>query len=162
MIFGISYGIIFGIPSALFLFMLAAIVSLLTSFANRLLSNPEQNKAWRKEISDWNNELRKARKEGDKKQMEKLMKKQQYIFQLQGKMSWNSMKVSLIFFVPLLIIWQVLNGALRGQNIAFFPGVGGSLPVPYFGLPVIWWYLLSSLFFSTMLTHAFGLTAVSE
>lgn len=153
---------ILGIQNALFLFILAGSISLITSLANRFLSNPEQNKIWRKEISEWNSALRKARKEKDEKQVEKLMKKQQHIFQIQGKMSWNSMKVSLIFLVPLLLVWQVLGNSLKNQTIALFPGVGGSLPIPIFGAPIYWWYLLSSLFFSTMFTHALGLTQMSE
>jgi uncharacterized membrane protein (DUF106 family) len=154
---------LYGIPNAVFLFMLSGTIAFLTSLANRLLSNPEQNKIWRKEIAEWNSELRKARKEGDKKQIEKLMKKQQYIFQIQGKMTWSSMKVSLIFIVPLFIVWNLLGSVLSDPTrVALFPGVGWTIPVPYFGGSIIWWYLLSSMFFGTIFSHVFGLTTISE
>jgi uncharacterized membrane protein (DUF106 family) len=148
--------------STLFIFLLALTVSLLTSLANRLLTDPEKLKAWRKEIAEWNSELRKARKEGDKKRMEKLMKKQQYILQIQAKMSWQTMKVMLLFFVPLLIMWQILGVFYGSSPVAYLPGVGASIPIPLFGNSLIWWYMLCSFLFSTTFSHLFGLTSIGE
>jgi uncharacterized membrane protein (DUF106 family) len=151
--------------STLLMFGLAASISLLTSLANRLLTNPGKSKAWRKEISEWNSELRKAQKAGDKKTVEKLMKKQQYILQLQSKMSWQQLKVSLIFFIPLLIIWQFLGPFFYGKHLAYLPGVGADIQLPLLGWTIsslIWWYLLSSFFFGTMFSHVFGLIEVSD
>lgn len=148
--------------STLFLFLLGALISLLTSLTNRLLTNPEKSKAWRKEISEWNNELREARREDDKKHLEKVMKKQKQILQLQSKMSMQSMKVTLIFLVPLLIIWQVLGGFFVGRNIAYLPGIGAILPIPIFNTSLIWWYLLCSMMFGTIFSHLFGIIEVSE
>ena len=153
--------------STLFILLLAAGITLLTSLANRLLTNPTKAKAWRKEIAGWNSELRKAQKSGDKKAIEKLMKKQQSIMQLQSKMMWQSMKVMLLFFVPLLLMWQVLGGLYRYSDgspipIAYFPGVGAILPLPLLGnmLSLYWWYLLCSFLFSTISSHLLGLTSV--
>ena len=147
--------------STIFIFLLAASISFLTSLANRLLSNPQQAKATRKEVSEWSSQLRKAQKEGDKKTAEKLMKKQKQIMQLQSKMMWQSMKVTLIFFVPLLIIWQVLGQFYNANglpvSVAYFPGMGAALPLPIFNTSLIWWYLLCSLFFGTIFTHLFGI-----
>jgi uncharacterized membrane protein (DUF106 family) len=129
---------------------------------NRLVSNPQKSKGQRKEVSEWNKELREAQRAKDKKTIEKLMKKQQYIMKMQTKMMWSSMKVSLLFIVPLLLMWQVLGGFYSGQDIAIFPGVGANLPLPMFSASLIWWYLLCSLFFGTTFAHVFGLTEVSE
>jgi uncharacterized membrane protein (DUF106 family) len=148
--------------STLFLLLLGALVSLLTSLTNRLLNNPEKSKAWRREISEWNNELREARREDDKKHLEKVMKKQKQILQLQSKMSMQSMKVTLIFLVPLLIIWQVLGGFFVGRNIAYLPGIGSILPIPIFNTSLIWWYLLCSMMFGTIFSHLLGIIEVSE
>lgn len=152
--------------STIFLFLLAALISLLTSLTNRLLTNPEKSKAWRREIADWNKELREARREGDQKRLDKVMKKQKQILQLQSKMTWQSMKVTLIFFVPLIIIWQLLGGVFSraGQPlaIAYFPGVGPILPIPLFNVSLIWWYLLCSMMFGTIFSHVFGIIEVSE
>ncbi|MEM2119228.1 MAG: EMC3/TMCO1 family protein, partial [Candidatus Bathyarchaeia archaeon] len=114
--------------STLFIFSLAAGISFLTSLANRLLTKPEQMKAWRKEIAEWQAALRKAQKEKDEKLMDKVMKKQKHILQLQSKMSWQQMKVSLLFIIPLILIWQFLGGTYSTPTgplpIAYFPGVG--------------------------------------
>jgi uncharacterized membrane protein (DUF106 family) len=61
--------------STIFMFLLAAGIALLTSLANRLLTDPKKSNVWKKEISEWNTELRKAQREKDKKRVEKLMKK---------------------------------------------------------------------------------------
>lgn len=149
--------------STLFMFFLALLISLLTSLTNRLLNNPEKSKAWRKEIAEWNSELRQAQKANDKKTVEKLMKKQKQILQLQSKMTWQSMKVTMIFFVPLILIWQFLSATFTAtEGIAYFPGIGPTLPIPLFNTSVIWWYLLCSMLFGTIFSHVLGITEVAE
>lgn len=146
--------------STLFFFSMAAAITFLMNLANRLFTDPEKLKAWRKEISDYYRQLREAQKSGDKKQMEKLMKKQQYIMQLNAKISMQSFKVMLIFIVPLWIVWLFLGGIYSGAQIAFFPGVGWDLPVPLFGSSLFWWYMLCSFLFTTVFSHLFGLVSV--
>lgn len=153
--------------STLFIFLLAATISLLTSLANRLLTDPEKTKAWRKEISDWNTESREAQKSGDKKRIERTAKKQQYILQLQSKMMWQSMKVMLLFIVPLFLMWQFLGGFYRDVSIAYLPGISnpetGVITIPIVGMPfhsLIWWYLLCSFLFGTVFSHLFGLVSM--
>jgi uncharacterized membrane protein (DUF106 family) len=149
--------------STLFMFFLALLISLLTSLTNRLLNNPEKSKAWRKEIAEWNSELRQAKKANDKKTVEKLMKKQKQILQLQSKMSWQSMKVTMIFFVPLILIWQFLSATFTAtEGIAYFPGIGPTLPIPLFNTSVIWWYILCSMLFGTIFSHVLGIIEVAE
>ena len=148
--------------STIFILLLAATIGLLTSLVNRLLTDPEKSKAWRKEAAEWNAALRKAQRSGDKKRIEKLMKKQQYILQLQSKMAWQSIKVTLIIIAPLFIMWQILGGSYGLIPIAYFPGVGSTLPLPLLGnmSSLYWWYLLCSFLSSTMFSHLFGLVSV--
>jgi uncharacterized membrane protein (DUF106 family) len=158
--------------STVFILGLAAAISLLTTLVNRRFTDPEKSKASRKEISDWNKDLRAAQKSKDKKTLEKVMKKQQYIMQLQSKMMWQSMKVSLVFLVPLFLMWSVLGGFYTAVDpvtklsssiaVAYFPGVGPNLPLPIFNTSLIWWYLLCSLLFGTAFQHALGMIEVSE
>jgi len=158
------------IPYAtLFIMLLAAAISFLTSLANRLLSNPEKMKGWRKEISEWNAELREAQRNKDKKRIDKLLKKQQYIMQLQSKMMWQSTKVMLLFIVPLFIIWQVLGGfyttTVDGKTfstpVAYFPGFGPIFPIISFP-SLFWWYLLCSFLFGTLFQHLLGITSIGD
>ena len=148
--------------STVFILVLATLISLMTTLVNRRFTNPAQSRAWRKEVSDWNKELREARQSKDKKNLEKVMKKQQQVMKLQSKMMWQSMKVSLLFLIPLLIMWNVLGTFYHGAAIAYFPGVGATLPLPIFSGSLIWWYLFCSLLFGTAFQHVFGLIEVSE
>ena len=151
--------------STLFILGLSAGISLLTTLVNRRFTDPEKSRAWRKEISDWNSELRAARGGKDKKALEKVMKKQQYIMQLQSKMMWQSMKVSLIFLIPLFLMWQILGGFYGQTAIAYLPGVGNQLVLPILHITfssLFWWYLQCSLFFGTTFQHVFRLIEVSE
>jgi hypothetical protein len=80
---------------------------------------------------------------------------------------WQSMKVSILFIVPLFLMWSFLGGfysspAGRPIALAYLPGIGSILPLPIFNYSLIWWYLLSSMLFGTIFSHAFKLTEVSE
>ena len=127
-------------------------LTFVTSLANRLLTNKEQREAWRREISAWNEEFKKARKSGDKKLLAKVQKQQPRIMKLQSKMAWQSMKVSLIFFVPILLLWQFLIGYYGGGVIAHLPWFDGTLQ-----LTIVWWYPLCSLTCGVLFSHLFGL-----
>lgn len=152
--------------STLFILSLAAIISLLTSLANRLMTDPEKTSNWRKEIAEWNKKLREAQKSKDEKQVEKLMKKQQQILQLQSKMMWQSMKVMLLFIVPLFLMWQFLGGFYHNIPIAIVPGISdaeGVITIPLINMQfnsLIWWYLFCSFLFGTVFSHLFGLVKV--
>lgn len=144
--------------STLFILLLAATISLLTSLARRLLTDPEKTKAWRREISEWNKKLRTAQKKGKKKKVKQLKKKQEQILQLQSKMMWQSLKVGILFIVPLLIIWQFLRGFFT-DPIAYLPGIGSVIPFINLG-SLFWWYMLCSFFFGTIFSHLLGLRDV--
>jgi uncharacterized membrane protein (DUF106 family) len=140
-------------PGATIAALLVAIgLTLVTSLANRLLTNKEQRDSWRREISAWNDEFKKARKSGDKKLLAKAQKQQSRIMKLQSKMAWQSMKVSLIFFVPILLLWQFLIGYYGGEVIAYLPWFGGTLP-----MTIVWWYPLCSITCGVLFSHLFGL-----
>lgn len=136
--------------STFFVVGLALLLTFITSSVNRLLTNREQLASWRKQISEWQKEFNEARKSGDKKLLDKAMKKQKQVMQIQSKMFTQQMKVTLIFIVPFFLFWTWLNGVYAGQPpVAFLPGFGG--------LSVFYWYLLCSLAFGTILSHIFGI-----
>lgn len=143
--------------STLFIFFLAVTVTFFMTLANRLLTDPEKLKAWRKEIAEYYEQFREAQKKGNKKQIDKLMKKQQYILQLNAKISLQSTKVTMLFIIPLMIVWSFLGGIYVKAEIAYFPGVGWNLPIPVFGSSLFWWYMLCSMLFGTLFSHLFGI-----
>jgi uncharacterized membrane protein (DUF106 family) len=125
-------------------------LSFLTALANRLFTNREQLNAWRKEIARWNADSKKAIKSGDKKLLAKVKRKERYILQLQSKVMWQSMKVSLIFMIPFILIWQLLISFYGNTPVAYIPGLGG--------IPLFWWYPLCSFASTTLITKALGVT----
>jgi uncharacterized membrane protein (DUF106 family) len=73
--------------------------------------------------------------------------------------------VSLLFLIPLLLMWQILGGFFSHTPIAYFPGIGHTLVLPLLNITFIslfWWYLLCSLLFGTVFQHVFRLIEVSE
>jgi uncharacterized membrane protein (DUF106 family) len=138
--------------STIFVLLLAVLLTLITSLANRLLTNREQLASWRKQISEWQKEFSEARKSGDKKQLEKVMRKQKQVMQIQSKMFTQQMKVSLIFIVPFFLFWTWLNGVYKSAPpVAYLPGFGNG------NLNVFYWYLLCSLAFGTIFSHVLGI-----
>jgi len=127
-------------------------LTFVTSLANRLLTNREQINAWRREVSAWNAEFKKARKSGEKKLLAKVQKQQSRIMKIQSKMAWKQMRVSLIFFVPILLLWQFLIGYYGPTVLAHLPWFGGTLQ-----MTVVWWYPLCSLTSGILFSRLFGL-----
>lgn len=127
-------------------------LTFVTSMANRLFTNREQINAWRREVSAWNAEFKKARKSGDKKLLAKVQKQKSRIMKIQSKMAWKQMRVSLIFFVPILLLWQFLIGFYGSTVLAQLPWFGGTLP-----MTVVWWYPLCSLTSGILFSRLFGL-----
>jgi len=142
--------------STLFIFLLSFFLSLVTSLTNRLLTNREQMKAWSAEVAAWRDESLKATRTGDKKLMAKVKKQQKQIMQLQSKMTWQQMKISFIWFIPLLLLWWFFLTPTYTKPgvgpVAFLPGIGSEWALPY-----AYWYLLCSFLSSALLTRLLGL-----
>ncbi len=149
-------------PGATVTILLIAMgLTFLTSLVNRLLTNRKQLNAWRREVSAWNAEFRKARKSGDKKLLAKVQKQQPRIMKLQSKMMWQSFRVSLIFMVPFFLLWQFLNSFYMLNPVAYLPGLGEkaiiNLPILGSVHSLIWWYMLCSFLFGIIFSRLFGL-----
>ena len=99
------------IPSSTFFILgVASALSLASNLANRFLVDVEKMKEMSVEVKAWQDEFNRARKSGDKQLMAKVTKKQAAIMRLQSKMMFDRMKVTLIFFIPFLLVWNVLSG----------------------------------------------------
>jgi len=146
--------------STLFILLLSMSLSFATSLANRLLTNQNQLRAWRREIAEWTDDFNKARKTGDKKLLAKVKRKQPEITKLQSKMMWQSMKVSFMFMIPFFLLWSLFLTPTYYdvQAVSYLPNILGSeagaswMPIPFF-----WWYLLCSFLFGTLFARILGL-----
>jgi uncharacterized membrane protein (DUF106 family) len=145
-----------GIPESTFLILGIALgLSLISNAANRFLVDIEKMKSITKEVNAWRKEYDRAKKTNDKQLMAKVMKKQQAIMQLQSKMSWDRMKISLLFLAPFWLVWAVLSGFFGQTIIALspftFPWLIGEK------LPFYSWYILSSFAAGLPLSRIFGI-----
>jgi len=137
--------------STIFIFLFSLAISLLISGTQKLLTDTSQLMAWRREIAEWTSKYQAALKSRDKKRIEKLKKKEARIMDLQKKTLWHSMKVSIIFFIPILLIWQFfLIPIFGGAPVAYLPGFGP--------LDLGVWYIICSFTCSTLIQKALGLT----
>jgi len=141
--------------STLFILLISSVISLVTSLTNRLLTNREQMKAWSQEIAAWRADSMKATRTGDKKLKAKVDKQQKHIMQMQSKMSWQSMKTTFIWFIPLMLLWVVFLTPTYANAgaVAYLPGIGG-----VWSLPLVWWYLLCSFLSNTLITRLLGMS----
>jgi uncharacterized membrane protein (DUF106 family) len=141
--------------STLFILLISSIISLVTSLTNRLLTNREQMKAWNQEIAAWRADSMKATRTGDKKLKAKVEKQQKHIMQIQSKMSWQSMKTTFIWFIPLMLLWIFFLTPTYANvaSVAYLPGIGG-----VWSLPLFWWYLLCSFLSNSLITRTLGLS----
>jgi len=145
--------------STFFILLLSFSLSLVTLLTNRLLTNREQMKAWNKEIAAWRADSLKASRTSDKKLMAKVKKQQKQMMQLQSKMTWQSMKTSFIWFIPLMLMWWLFltpmytNPETGPIAVAYIPWFGNEpLPLTYF-----YWYFLCSIVFQALLSRLLGL-----
>lgn len=140
--------------STILIFLIATFLSLITNLANRFLIDIEKMKSMSKEVKAWRDEFDKARKTGNKQLMDKVMKKQKAIMQLQAKMMADQMKVGFMFFIPFSIIYFLLNSFYGNTPVALSP----------FNLPMLieteipfWkWYIICSFATSLPLRHLIG------
>lgn len=153
-----------GMPeSTLLILAIAAVLSFITSTANRFLVDVKRMKKVMEEVNAWRMQLEKAKKSNDKKLLAKVMKKQEAIMKLQSRAMWDRMKVSLIFLAPFWIIFMLLNRFYATNPVALAPF---SIPVllsgpadPTYGarqLLFFSWYIICSFAVSLPLSRLLG------
>lgn len=140
--------------STIFILCFSAIITLITSLANRILVDREQMNAWQREIRAWTADSKKAQRTGDKKLLAKVQKQKSQIMQLQGKVFKQSLKPMLVYFIPFMLLWQLFLIPLFGVGtMAYFPGLSGG----YIELPLFMWYLVCSFASGTFISRALGI-----
>lgn len=126
-------------------------IAFINSGLNRLLVSHfvgwDQYQTMQKELREFNSQRMAAIRANDKKQVEKLKKKESQIMNMQKKMMKPQMIQFALTFVY-LFIWPVLTG--------FYPQP--VVHVPGFGLqPFFIWYLICSFFFGTIASRLLGI-----
>ena len=152
------------LPQSAFIVLGAALLlSLVAMSANRFLVNYKMIASSRREYMNWMNQVRKARKDGDDKQLEKLMRRQASVSKMSFRATMEQFKTYPITIVPFYLIYAVLGVVFGSAAVAFAPfalplasvTAGGGAAI----LSLFFWYLICSLAISLPLTRIFGVAS---
>jgi uncharacterized membrane protein (DUF106 family) len=158
--------VITSLPVATLLIMgIAAGIAFLNSGINRVLINYfvgwEQYRIMQKEMNEYRSETMKAARANDKKQMEKLKKRESQIKNMQAKMAKPQIVQFGISFVYIIVWFLVLIPVFGSTPMAFVPGFN-FLPlkdgVPF--ISVFYWYPICSFFFGLLSSRVIGIMPI--
>ena len=137
----------------------------MSNVATRLLVDLKRERRMRAEVAAFDKELKEATATKDKDKMEKLKKKKPQMDQMRLKASSGRFKVVLVTWLPFIAVYYLMGDFVSGCK---FPSICVSGVVAYSPIPIpfivaangsmvlIWWYFLSSLSFSTLMTRLLG------
>jgi len=144
--------------SALFILALSVAISLVTSISNRMVIDMEEHRRWTIESHRLRQEMMEAMRSGNQRRTARLQKRQQQMMKEQQKMTANRLKLTLLFFVPFILIWQVLRNFLGGvEYIALMPFKAPWI-APKGTLSFSTWYILCSMATNIVISRVLGLT----
>ena len=158
---------------ALTVLIIAFIVSLITTIANKYLVDQDEMNEIQERNKAFQKELREAQKKGDGKKVAELQARQTEMMQDQSKMMTNSFKPMIVTFVPIILIFFWLrNSAISSLVVILPPSVywltltpfwhflghfiyGGNATIPY-GIGWLLWYMICTFGMSQILRKYLG------
>lgn len=150
------------IPWSTFTIMgIAVVIAFLNSGINRALVTHfvgwEQYKSMQKETSEWRSQQMAAMRANDKKQLEKLKKKESQIKAMQTKMAKPQMILLGVSFIYIVVWIFFLTPTYGPRPVAYLPGFQGILGFGEHGsMGVFYWYPICSLMFGTLASRILG------
>jgi uncharacterized membrane protein (DUF106 family) len=151
------------VPLSAFIILGAALLlSVVAMSANRFLVDYKMIARVRQEYMGFMRAMNKARKDGDEKQLDKLMKRSASMQKMQFRATLEQMKTYPITIVPFYLIYAVLGYALTSSlyAVAYAPFVIPFAAVTPGGfdssLSLFFWYLICSFTISIPLSRMFG------
>lgn len=142
---------------AILIFGLAAVIALVNTAINRILINYfvgwEQYRVMQKEMNEYRAETMAAARANDKKQMEKLKKRQSQINAMQTKMLKPQMVQFGISFIYIFVWFFVLIPDYGNTLMVYIPGLTS------FG-SVLYWYPICSFFLGLLASRLLGIMPI--
>lgn len=135
--------------------------------ANRFLVDYKMIARVRQEYMAFMRSMNKARKDGDEKQLDKLMKRSPSMQKMQFRATLEQMKTYPITIVPFYLIYAILGYALSSLNaVAYSPFVIPFAAITPTGsaavLSLFFWYLICSFTISIPLSRLFGVASAFQ
>lgn len=147
-----------------FVIGLAILVSIGSIGIRKQFTDIDETKKLQKEVSGYNKQLRSAIMKKDKPLEAKLKKKEPQMKQLQAKLARDSLKPTLIFLVPLMLIWIFVLPQILGSDWYNIPAASSPISMNLilfsteevtlesgktfaYGVTTFFWYLICSISF---------------
>lgn len=153
----ISYPIIIiSVFAATLIFFIATVIAFINTGLNKVLINYfigwEQYRVMQKEMNEYRSETMAAMRANDKKQVEKLKKRESQIKNMQAKMMKPQMVQFGFSFVYIIIWFFVLTPTFGTTSMVYLPGIGA--------LPVLYWYPIGSFFLGLLASRLIGIMPI--
>jgi uncharacterized membrane protein (DUF106 family) len=136
---------------ALFVILAVAIVvAFVVTYLTKYMVNWQLVKENKAKISEYYKEYREAMKARDVKAMHKIKQRQVEIMKLQNQNMVQTLKPTIVYIIPLFLLWITLTGVFGGWVVAWMPFVRIDLPFygPLVTFGVGWWYFITYMSFS--------------
>ena len=145
----------------------ALLLSVVAMSANRFLVDYKMIARVRQEYMAFMRSMNKARKDGDEKQLDKLMKRSPSMQKMQFRATLEQMKTYPITIVPFYLIYAILGYALSSLNaVAYSPFIIPFASITPTGsaavLSLFFWYLICSFTISIPLSRLFGVASAFQ
>ena len=153
------------------IFVIATVIAFINTGLNRVLINYfigwEQYRVMQKEMNEYRSETMAAMRANDKKQVEKLKKKESQIKNMQAKMMKPQMVQFAFSFVYIIVWFFVLTPTFGPNPMVYLPGIGSiggahspGGPIIPNALPVIYWYPVCSFFLGLLASRLIGVMPI--
>jgi uncharacterized membrane protein (DUF106 family) len=146
------------IIAAIIIFGIAASIAFLNTGLNRVLINYfvgwEQYRVMQKEMNEYRSETMAAMRANDKKQVEKLKKKESQVKNMQAKMLKPQMVQFGISFLYIFVWFFVLTPVFGITSLVYVPGFGA--------IPVIYWYPICSFGLGLLASRILGIMPIEN
>ncbi|MBQ6098796.1 MAG: DUF106 domain-containing protein [Methanobrevibacter sp.] len=158
---------------ALTVLIIAFIVSLITTIANKYLVDQDELNEQQATMNEFNKRLRDAQKRGDGKEVAKLQAEQAELMKNQTAMMTNQFKPMIVTFVPIILIFFWMRTSAIHNLVIILPKTvywvtltpiwhwigsflyGGKATIPY-GIGWLLWYMICTFGMSQILRKFLG------
>jgi uncharacterized membrane protein (DUF106 family) len=154
------------------IFLISTIVAFFITLANKLLVDQDKLESIKKEMQEFQQEMREAQKSGDPKKMEEMQKQQMEFMGKQKDMMTMSFKPMIVTMLPILIVfWWMSQEPHISQTVVMLPQVAyyvllvpiwhmfyqTAASTPVGAIEWLGWYILCSFAMSQLFRKLMGL-----
>jgi uncharacterized membrane protein (DUF106 family) len=114
-----------------------------------------------KEVNEWRAQQMAAMRANDKKQLEKLKKKESQMMAMQTKMAKPQLILVGVSFIYIVVWIFLLTPTFGATTVAYLPGFENTLVFGKHGaMGVFYWYPICSILFGTLSSKVLGIIPI--